>query len=122
TPQALEILKKERDAAEERIAQFRLSLVEQEAMIEYLSIYGFLPPTQSVTQVVEFLKKEHVTAWSGWQYVAESIREADRRAFLQRLPELAFGVVLPDEQWAQAHHLLQTVPPYLETPVVVFVQ
>ncbi|HEU5375480.1 MAG TPA: hypothetical protein VFV38_08585 [Ktedonobacteraceae bacterium] len=120
TPQALEILRKERDAAEERIAQLRLSLMEQEAMIDYLSVYGFLPPAQVVTQVLAFLKKEHVTAWSGWQYLAESIREADRRAFLQRLPELAFGIVLPDEQWEQAHHLLQTTAPYLETPVVIF--
>jgi hypothetical protein len=120
TPQALEILRKERDAAEERIAQLRISLMEQEAMIDYLSVYGFLPPVQAVTQVLEFLKKERVTGWSGWQYLAESIREADRRTFLQRLPELAFGVVVPDEHWEQARHLLQTAPPYLETPVVVF--
>lgn len=120
TPHALEILKKECDTAEERIAQLRLSLTEQEAMLEYLSVYGFLPPAQAVTQVLELLKKERITVWSGWQYLTESVREADRRSWLQRLPELAFGVVLPDEQWEQAQRLLQTTPPYLETPVVVF--
>lgn len=120
TPQAVEILRKERDAAEERIAQLRLSLMEQEAMIDYLSIYGILPPARAVIQVLEALKKEHITAWSGWQYLAESIREADRRSWLQRLPEMAFGIVLPDEQWEHAHRLLQTTQPYLETPVVIF--
>jgi hypothetical protein len=78
-------------------------------MIEYLSVYGFLPPVQAVIQVIELLKKEHITVWSGWQYLAESIRETDRRSWLQRLPELAFGVVLPDEQWEQARQFLQTV-------------
>jgi hypothetical protein len=120
TPQALDLLKKERDTAEERIAQLKISLVEQEAIIEYLSAYGFLPPAQAVTQVIEFLKKERITVWSGWQYLTESIREVDRRSWLQRLPALAFGVVLPDDQWEQARHLLQTTSPYLETPVVIF--
>ncbi len=48
------------------------------------------------------------------------MREADRRSWLQHLPELAFGVVLPDEQWEQAQQILQAVPLYLETPVVIF--
>jgi len=70
--------------------------------------------------VLELLKKQRITSWSGWQYLTESVREADRRAWLQRLPELAFGVVLPDEEWEQAQQILQATPLYLETPVVIF--
>jgi hypothetical protein len=120
TPQALEILRTERDAAEQSAAQLRLALKEQEAILEYLSLHGFLPPAQAVTQVLELLKKQHVTCWSGWQYLTESVREADRRSWLQRLPELAFGIVLPDEQCEQAQQILRANPPYLETPVVIF--
>ena len=120
TSQALEILKSVRDAVEQEAARLQLALKEQEAILEYLSLYGFLPPAQSVTQVLELLKKQRVACWSGWQYLSESVREADRRAWLQRLPELAFGVVLPDEQCEQAQQILQANPPYLETPVVIF--
>ncbi len=120
TSQALEILKTECDAVEQSAAQSRLALKEQEAILDYLSLHGFLPPAQSVTQVLELLKKQRVTCWSGWQYLTESVREADRRAWLQRLPELAFGVVLPDEQWEQAQQVLLTTSIYLETPVVIF--
>ena len=81
-----------------KLPGFQLALKEQEAILEYLSLYGFLPPAQAVTQVLELSKKQRIACWSGWHYLSESVREADRRAWLQRLPELAFGLVLPDEQ------------------------
>jgi hypothetical protein len=120
TPQSLEILKTEQIVAEQSAAQLRLDLSEQEAIVEYLSLHGFLPPAQAVAQVLELLQKQHITCWSGWHYLTESVCEVDRRAWLQRLPELAFGVVLPDEQWEQARQILQAASIYLETPVVIF--
>jgi len=65
TPQALEILKTECDVAEQSAAQLRLALRDQEAILEYLSLHGFLPPVQAVTQVLELLKKtaHHVLVW-----------------------------------------------------------
>jgi hypothetical protein len=120
TPQALELLKKVLDVMEEHAAQHRHSLAEQQMIIDYLLIHGLLPPAQAVVQVQERLKQERITAWSGWEYLAESVAEADRRTWLRRLPELAFGVVLPDEQWEKALRLLEAASLYLETPVVLF--
>ena len=119
-PQATELLQKKLRAWEEQLARLRLTAAEQDAMIQYLSDYGFLPPLQAVADVQEHLKKERITAWSGWRYLAESVGEAERRSWLQRVPELAFCVVVPDEHWPQAQQTLQTAPPYLETPVVLF--
>lgn len=122
TPQALEILHAKRQAWDEQITQYRLTLVEQELLIQYLSDYGYLPPAQAVTEVIKLLKKEHITAWSGWYYLTTTVAEAGRRARLQRLPELAFGVVVSDEHWLQTQQTLQTTQPYLETPVVIFAE
>lgn len=120
TPRAIELLQEKLRAWEEQLTRLRLTAAEQDAMIQYLSDYGFLPPLQAVADVQEHLRRERITAWSGWHYLAESIGEAERRSWLHRVPELAFCVVVPDEQWPQAQHTLQTTPPYLETPVVVF--
>ncbi len=120
TPRATELLQEKLRASEEQLARLRLTVAEQDAMIHYLSDYGFLPPLQAVAHVQERLRKERITAWSGWRYLAESVGEAERRSWLRRVPELAFCVVVPDEQWSQAQYTLQTTPPYLETPVVVF--
>jgi hypothetical protein len=120
TSRTTELLEEKQYAWEERLARLRITAAEQDAMIQYLSDYGFLPPLQAVAHVQEHLKKERITAWSGWRYLAESVGETERRSWLQRVPELAFCVVVPDEQWPQAQHTLQTAQPYLETPVVVF--
>ncbi len=120
TPHATELLQEKLRVWEEQLARLRLTAAEQDAMIQYLSDYGFLPPLQAVADIQEHLKRERITAWSGWRYLAESIGEAERRSWLQRVPELAFCVVVPDEQWSQAQQTLQTAPPYLETPVVIF--
>jgi hypothetical protein len=120
TTRATELLQEKLHIWEEQLARLRLTAAEQDAMIQYLSDYGFLPPLQAVAHVQEHLRKERITVWSGWRYLAESVGEAERRSWLQCVPELAFCVVVPDEQWSQAQHTLQTTPPYLETPVVVF--
>lgn len=120
TPQATELLHDKLRAWEEQLARLRLAAVEQDTLIQYLSDYGFLPPLQAVAHVQEHLKKERITAWSGWHYLTESVGETERRSLLQRVPELAFGIVIPDEQWTQTQQTLQTTPLYLETPVVVF--
>lgn len=120
TSRTTELLQEKLRIWEEQLARLRLTAAEQDAMIQYLSDYGFLPPLQAVAHIQEHLRKERITAWSGWRYLAESVGETERRSWLQRVPELAFCVVVPDEQWPQAQQTLQTSPPYLETPVVVF--
>ncbi len=120
TSRTTELLEEKQYAREEQLARLRITATEQDAMIQYLSDYGFLPPLQAVAHVQEHLKKEHITAWSGWRYLAESVGETERRSWLQRVPELAFCVIVPDEQWSRAQQTLQKAQPYLETPVVVF--
>lgn len=120
TSRTTELLEEKQHAWEEQLARLRITVAEQDAMIQYLSDYGFLPPLQAVAHVQEHLVKERITAWSGWRYLAESVGEAERRSWLQRVPELAFCVVVPDEQWLRAQQTLQIAQPYLETPVVVF--
>ncbi len=122
TPLALEILHEKHQMWVEQTTRYRLTLAEQKAIIQYLSDYGFLPPAQAVTEVIKLLNKEHITAWSGWHYLTTNVREADIRDWIQRLPELAFGVVVPDEYRLQTQSTLQTMQPYLETPVVIFAQ
>lgn len=120
TSRTTELLEEKQHAWEEQLARLWITAAEQDAMIQYLSDYGFLPPLQAVAHVQEHLKKERITAWSGWRYLAESVGETERRSWLQRVPELAFCVIVPDEQWPRAQQTLQTAQPYLETPVVVF--
>jgi hypothetical protein len=122
TPQALGILHDKQQIWEEQVSRYRLTLAEQDAIIQYLSDYGFLPPAQAIAEVIKLLKKEQITAWSGWHYLTTNVREADIRDWVQRLPELAFGVVVPDEYWQQTQSTLQTTQPYLETPVILFAQ
>lgn len=120
TSRTIELLEEKQHAWEEQLARLRITAAEQDTIIQYLSDYGFLPPLQAVAHVQEYLKKERITVWSGWRYLAESVSETERRSWLQRVPELAFCVIVPDEQWPQAQHTLQTAQPYLETPVVIF--
>lgn len=55
---------------------------------------GRLPAARDAQQAVEALRRAGVPAVSGWDYLAESVRAAERESLLRRVPELVGGVIL----------------------------
>ncbi|MHB1538133.1 MAG: coiled-coil domain-containing protein [Solirubrobacteraceae bacterium] len=55
---------------------------------------GRLPAARDAKQAVEALRSAGVPAVSGWDYLAESVRAAERESLLRRVPELVGGIIL----------------------------
>ncbi len=106
-------------AFENRLTELKLALLEHENIIVYLTEHHLLPPTKDVESTLKVLKKQGVTAWSGWEFIDRSVRKSDVRAMLQCMPELAFGIVVRDEHFKRAQDILGEAPLHLDTLVIV---
>jgi uncharacterized FlgJ-related protein len=106
-------------ALENRLTELRLTLLEHETILAYLTEHHLLPPTKEVESTLKELKKHDVTAWSGWDFIDRIVRKSDVRAVLQCTPELAFGVVVRNEHFQKAQDILREAAPHLDTLVVV---
>lgn len=104
---------------ENRLTELSLALLEHETIIAYLSTHRLLPPTKDVESTLKVLRKQGIITWSGWEFIHKNVRESDARAMLQRMPELAFGVVVRDEHFQKAQDVLRETAPHLDTLVVV---
>ncbi len=119
---ALEHLRNRERAFEDRLIQLRLMMAEHEAIAGYLADQHLLPPSRDVMCVLELLRENQITAWSGWEYLTENVSQTDIRAYLQRLPELAFGIVVRDAHYQKAQTFLLQAQPRLDTLVAVLSQ
>ena len=78
----------------EAILRIRVEAAEDERAIHELSESGLLPPTQDVKSLLDWLHLRNVTGWSGWAYIERNIPLKERRALIERLPQIAAGVIV----------------------------
>ncbi|MFI1917245.1 hypothetical protein [Nocardia sp. NPDC020380] len=98
-----------------------LSMVDaaDRRVLEALGKGGLLPPIAEVSQTVEALASAGITAWSGWQYLAE-MAPGTRDQVLEQHPELVGGVVLNDSgKLEQARDVLESARLLPKTIVAV---
>ncbi|MBI2954832.1 MAG: hypothetical protein HYY30_11000 [Chloroflexi bacterium] len=62
--------------------------------LEHLRITGYLPPSRDVERAIELLEQHDLAASSGWQHLAENVRDTERSAFIERNVALVTGVVV----------------------------
>jgi hypothetical protein len=113
---SFELLRRRASNTFDRIVTLRIARVEDERAVRYLENQGLLPPSRDVERVVEFLARR-IRAWSGWFYISQSV--ADGRTALQRLPQLAMGVIVPDSEFDAARAVVQEITFSLDSPVVI---
>lgn len=104
----------------ERIDQQKMRLRSEQAADERacfaLEQTGLLPPRPEVEAVIERLPR----AWSGWQYLAENkATNHQRRECVLAAPHLADGIVVRDEDFADAIERLAREPARFSVPVAV---
>lgn len=110
-------------AGREQTALFGLWSEEAEAkhVLLRLDEAGLLPASRSAEAVVAFLGSHLQMAVTGWQYASQvlSIPNGEARAFVERKPQLATGVVVRDDEFEAACALLASAGLELDVPVVV---
>src|SRR5258708_859321 len=106
-------------ALENRLTVLKLALLEHETIIAYLTEHHLLPPTKDVELTLKVLKKHDIIAWSGWEFIGNTVPKSDVRIVLQHKPEVAFGIVVRDEHFQKAQDILREARPRLDTLVVV---
>lgn len=104
--------------AQEAILQLRLERADDEWATEYLHDHGRLPPARDVLSLSQWLQKEGVTCWSGWEYLEKNVATEKRRDVIAHSSRLVSGVVVQSES---ALAILQeaTSLPELAGPVTV---
>jgi hypothetical protein len=116
TDASFELLRRRASQTLDRIVTLRIARVDDERALRHLENQGLLPPSRDVERVVEFLARR-VRAWSGWFYISQSI--ANGREALERLPQLAMGVIVPDGEFSTAQGLLHDIAFAINSPVVI---
>jgi hypothetical protein len=118
---SLSILRDEQSVLETKWREFGVRIVESEFMLDYLEKNNLLPPTRDVRIVIEFLEKEDIIAFAGWKFIAEMYQEQNQaRVFISRHPEIALGVLVPDNDFETAKDLLIAKNPELGSAVIIF--
>ena len=113
---SFELLRRRASQTLDRIVTLRIARVEDERALRHLESQGLLPPSRDVERVVEFLARR-IRVWSGWFYISQSV--ADGRAALERLPQLAMGVIVPDSEFEAAQAIVREIAFSLDSPVVI---
>lgn len=92
-----------------------------EHLLRRLDVAGLLPPSPDVEAVTQFLAPHLKMAVSGWEYASKllSITSGEARAFVERKPHLATGIIVRDEEYERACELLAAAAPQVDTPVVI---
>ena len=100
---------------------FRLwsALAEQDNIINELETTQLLPPSRDVTTVLQALIAAGIIAWSGWSYLGEIYPPSKMRDVLQRIPELASGIIVRDTHYEQARNVLDAGNLQLYSAVVI---
>ena len=120
TTQASEELRRVTDA----ILRIGVEAAEDERAIHGLTESELLPPSQDVQSLLDWLRKQNVNCWSGWEYFQSNITLKDRRSAIGRLPQIAAGVVVANSDYDRVvelfssdeqHHLSHRS----RTPVVI---
>lgn len=93
--------------AESSRARLQAEASADERIRDALESEGLMPPPVEIAAACEALNEEEITAWSGWEYLAQ-IDDLDlRRRLMLGAPHLASGVVLNDpDQLADASGVL----------------
>lgn len=113
---ALSQLPEEGARVDKEILQLRTGLALDERDCQALECTGLLPPSPDVEMVLARLPR----AWSGWQYLEANARNnAARRERIHAAPHLAAGVVVRDEDWAQAMEALARSAKLPSGPVAI---
>lgn len=116
TDVSLELLHRKSSQSLDRTVGLRIARVGDERAVHYLQTRGLLPPSSDVEKLLGVLTPQ-VRAWSGWVYICDSM--PDPRSAVERSPELALGVIVPDADFESARKLLAAADVYLESPVVL---
>lgn len=80
--------------AERDIVILELEAADDRHAARGLEETGRLPAARDAQRAVAALRRAGVPAVSGWDYLAESVRPAERESLLRRAPELVGGVIL----------------------------
>lgn len=94
---------------------------DTERLLDHLERTQLLPPSREVAALIERLQGEVEMALSGWEYAAQSlsIASGEARAFVERAPHLALGVIVRDKDVDKARSILDACDLELDVPVVV---
>ncbi|HEX8696838.1 MAG TPA: hypothetical protein VF746_30750 [Longimicrobium sp.] len=92
-----------------------------EHVLRQLDIAGLLPPSPDVEVVIGFLAPHLKMVVSGWEYASKvlSIPGGEARAFVERKPHLATGVIVRDDEFDDACGLLASSGLEVDSPVVI---
>jgi hypothetical protein len=92
-----------------------------EHVLRRLDVAGLLPASPDVEAVIGFLAPHLKMAVSGWEYASKvlSIPTGEARAFVERKPHLATGVIVRNEEFEHACGLLSGSGLEVDSPVVV---
>jgi hypothetical protein len=92
-----------------------------EHVLRRLDVAGLLPPSPDVEAVIGFLAPHLKMVVSGWEYASKvlSIPGGEARAFVERKPHLATGVIVRDEEFDKACGLLSSSGLEVDSPVVI---
>lgn len=93
----LTILGADVDAHDVTLDGLRDARAQDDRLLAGLGEGGLLPARLDVERILSVLSKASITAHSGWRYLAEVAPAADRPGLINAHPDLADGVVLPDQ-------------------------
>lgn len=110
----------ERGRTQNQIVELRLQAAASDRALRALEEQGLLPPTPGVQSVIDLLRPTLRAAWSGWEYIAANYpTNEERRAIVRRLPHVACGVLVRQDDLEKARSLLVGASLNLAEPVVV---
>ncbi len=106
------------------ILRIGVEAAEDERAIHGLTESELLPPSQDVQTLLDWLRKQNVTCWSGFEYFQSNITLRERRSAIHRLPQIAAGVVVANSDYDRVVELFSSTeqhhPTYRSrTPVVI---
>jgi hypothetical protein len=103
------------------VVRLKLERAGDERALRHLETKGLLPPSADAEQILEALQSRLPAAWSGWEYLSRTVPGGERASVIARLPEVAAGVVVRDEDLEKAREILAGADVHLQTelPVVV---
>jgi len=111
------------DKAVGEIVDLKIARAEAERAQSHLEATGLLPPSREMEHVLGELKKRLRAVWSGWEYIASNLPDSDsRRRLIGRLPQVASGVVVRDDDLQTVRGLVEKGESGAELPVVVSAQ
>ncbi|MER8046560.1 hypothetical protein [Streptomyces sp. NPDC094032] len=104
------------EKAATEITNLRVAEARDERSRMALESTELLPASPEAAQVKEILAAGGITAWTGWEYLAAFPDVERRRALVQRMPQLASGVLLNDP--GQIHAARELVREQVPNPSV----